>query len=339
MIMDIRSSSSWQYKWKKKEERNLCILWSYFHITFLKTMGKGPVLNLTKWKENPIFGHQANTSGDMNAFYKKKSSFLGLDIYRNLDFPTETWYITASHKFPYLLISLPTRRNCHTGETSVESCSAVCVFEFSRKVTFVNKCYPLQEHWYVFHYFEANIEWIGSYIICTLHTTGQRYRCLSVKPVPSFHLVLYRLLPSKKNLHFMSPFWNLERTSMSSKWWKAFLPGKAFPGIQILVSVLRWSTCNAWQHIWFSSILEERYATCHNDSLPPIPASNVRRDSASNSERIFIHCHGKIDFIRAKDLNHLFQDVLSRDERRLLTSLLYVPKTKLSVLDCSLGKF
>ena len=29
---------------------------------------KKSALNLTKWKENPITGHQAKTSGDMNLF-------------------------------------------------------------------------------------------------------------------------------------------------------------------------------------------------------------------------------------------------------------------------------
>ena len=47
------------------------ILLSY-HI-FENHGRKKPVLNLTKWKENPITGHQAKTSGDMNPFYKKKS--------------------------------------------------------------------------------------------------------------------------------------------------------------------------------------------------------------------------------------------------------------------------
>lgn len=64
-------------------------------------------------------------------------------------------------------------------------------------------------------------------------------------------------------------------------------------------SVHRWSTCDAWQHIWLGCLLEERRSTCHNDSPPSILACNGIRASASNSERNFIHCHGKINFIRA----------------------------------------
>lgn len=96
----------------------------------------------------------------------------------------------------------------------------------------------------------------------------------------------------------------------------------------------RWSTCDAWQHIWLGCFLEEKHSTCHNDSLPSIPACNVIRASASNSERSFVHCHGKINFIRAKNSNHSFQHVLSRDERRMWTLLLHAPKAKLEVLDC-----
>lgn len=101
----------------------------------------------------------------------------------------------------------------------------------------------------------------------------------------------------------------------------------------------RWSTCDAWQHIWLGFFLEEKHSTCHNDSLPSIAACNGRRDSASNSERISVHCHEKINFIRGKDLNHSFWHVSSRDEKRILTSLLHVPKAKLQVLDCIWGKF
>ena len=34
----------------------------------IKQRTEKSALNLTKWKENPITGHQAKTSGDMNLF-------------------------------------------------------------------------------------------------------------------------------------------------------------------------------------------------------------------------------------------------------------------------------
>ena len=62
-------------------------------------------------------------------------------------------------------------------------------------------------------------------------------------------------------------------------------------------------------------------------------------DSASNSAKVFLHCHGKINLTRAKGLNRSFWHGLSKGERGILTSLLHVPRVKLEVLDCILGKF
>lgn len=57
-------------------------------MTFLKNQG-GTKASQTKWKENLIPGHRANISDDMDLFYEKKPLFLRLNIYKNLDFPTE----------------------------------------------------------------------------------------------------------------------------------------------------------------------------------------------------------------------------------------------------------
>lgn len=73
-----------------------------------------------------------------------------------------------------------------------------------------------------------------------------------------------------------APFWNLERMSVSSKWKKAFFcQGKLPLEDKSWCSRHRWSTCDAWQHIWLGCFLEERGSTCHNDSLPSIPAWDV----------------------------------------------------------------
>lgn len=53
-------------KKKRKGERIYVSFEPIFHGT------KKPVLNLTKWKENPISGHHANMSDNMDLFFEKK---------------------------------------------------------------------------------------------------------------------------------------------------------------------------------------------------------------------------------------------------------------------------
>ena len=52
---------------KKKMKEPCPFILLLYHI-FENHGTKKSALNLTKWKENPITGHQAKTSGDMNLF-------------------------------------------------------------------------------------------------------------------------------------------------------------------------------------------------------------------------------------------------------------------------------
>lgn len=143
--------------------------------------------------------------------------------------------------------------------------------------------------------------------------------------LPAFIYCAYTVA-IKEEFAFYEPILENGKKSVSSNWWKTSLPRKASTGRQILLFVHRWSTCDAWQHIWFGCFIEEKRSTCHNDSPPSILACNVIRDSASNSERSFVHCYGKIKCIRAKDLNLSFQYVLSKDKIKIQTFSPHVPK-------------
>lgn len=182
----------------------------------------------------------------------------------------------------------------------------------------------------VFHYFKANLEGICSYIICILHATAQKHGGgPSVKPTPSFHLLCALCCHQRRICILWAHFGTWKECQCLQNGEKLLCQGKLPLEDKSWCSVHRWSTCDAWQHIWFGCFFEEKHSTCHNDSLPSTPAHNVMSNSASNSERCFVHGHGKINFIGAKHLNLSFQHVLSRDERKTWTSLLYVPKAKL----------
>lgn len=111
-------------------------------------------------------------------------------------------------------------------------------------------------------------------VICMMHETEQNYRCLLVKAAPSLHQLCEHCHHQRKICIFWTCF-GTQKEYVSSKWWKCLCQGKLPLGDKSWYSVHRWSTCNAWQHIWFGCYLEERYSTCHNDSLPSTPACNV----------------------------------------------------------------
>lgn len=78
----------------------------------------------------------------------------------------------------------------------------------------------------------------------------------------------------KEKFAFLSLFWNPERICLQNGE-KCLCQRKLPLEDKSWYSVHRWSTCNAWQHIWFGCYFEERCSTCHNDSLPSTLACNV----------------------------------------------------------------
>lgn len=100
---------------------------------------------------------------------------------------------------------------------------------------------------------------------------------------------------------FYEPILELGKNVNVFKMLKCFLVRESFHWKTNLgCSVHRWSTCNAWQHIWFGCSLEGSLSACHDDSLPSVPACGITGDSASSSERSSVHCRGKIDLLEPR---------------------------------------
>jgi len=99
---------------------------------------------------------------------------------------------------------------------------------------------------------------------------------------------------------------------------KCAFSARAIDQAQFGYSVHRWSTCDAWQHIWFYCSGEERSSSRHRDSLYSTSACTGIKDSANNPERSLVNCRESHQLHQSQGSeSSCFQEVLSRNGSRI----------------------
>lgn len=167
-------------------------------------------------------------------------------IYKNLNLSTETLSTRTSHKFFFISFSNNVSDNFR--KTFVDLCSVIlCLWDVFKLSLSTNIMHSRSTG--MFSTIKTNLKEIGCYVVGMLLSTEQKY--VSLNEASSYRLpIAGTLLPSNKDLHFMSPFWDLEISQCLQNGAKALLPGQASTGRQISVFPHRWSIRDAWQHIW-----------------------------------------------------------------------------------------